>query len=406
MNVLVIGLNYAPEPIGIGPYTAGMAASLAEAGHQVTVICAKPYYPEWKVAARHRGWRPGSTRESGVRVIRLPIYVPRRPDGPRRVLHHLSFAALAGPAVIVEACRARPDVVIGIAPSLLSTVVARVAARLLRARLWLHVQDFEVGAALATGLLASKGPLARLAAAFERWSLRADRISTISPQMCDGLARRGVAAQRIVEFRNWAAIDEVRPLAAPSAFRSEWRIDRPYVAVYSGTLANKQGLELVIAAARALRHRRDLGFVICGEGPRREALVAAAAGLDNVWFQPLQPRERLSELLGLASVHLLPQIAGAADLLLPSKLTNMLASGRPIVAAAASGTGLAREVEGCGLVVPPGDAAGFAQAILRLIDDPALRARLGADARSRAEKRWSRTQILSRFERQLSELAA
>jgi colanic acid biosynthesis glycosyl transferase WcaI len=405
MNVLVIGLNYAPEPVGIGPYTEGMAAALAEAGHAVTVLCANPYYPGWSVSPAYRGWRKRRSFESGVRIVRLPIYVPLQPDGPRRLLHHLSFAAALCPAVLAEACRQRPDVVIGIAPSLLSTVVARTAARLLGARLWLHVQDFEVGAAFATGLLSSKGALSRLALAFERWSLRADRVSTISPQMCAGLAQRGVSSDRIVEFRNWAFAD-VRVPAAACSYREEWHIERPHVAIYAGTLANKQGIELVIAAARRLQHRGDLAFVICGEGPRREALMAAAAGLDNVWFQPLQPRERLSELLSMATLHLLPQIAGAADLLLPSKLTNMLASGRPIVAAAAPGTGLAGEIDGCGLVVSPGDAESFAEAIETLIDDPSLRAALGRAARARAEERWSRTPILARFERQLRELAA
>lgn len=207
------------------------------------------------------------------------------------------------------------------------------------------------------------------------------------------------------EFRNWASVD-LRVPATPCGYRQEWRIERPHVAIYAGTLANKQGIELVIAAARLLQHRRDLAFVICGEGPRRDALMAAAAGLGNVWFRPLQPRARLSELLGFASLHLLPQIAGAADLLLPSKLTNMLASGRPIVAAAAPGTGLAREIDGCGLVVPPGDPASFAEAIETLIDDAASRIQLGHAARARAEERWSRTPILARFERQLCELAA
>jgi len=106
----------------------------------------------------------------------------------------------------------------------------------------------------------------------------------------------------------------------------------------------------------------------------------------------------LPELLALADVHLLPQIAGAADLVLPSKLTNMLASGRAVVATAALGTGLADEVEGCGVVTPPGDALAFADAITRLIDDHTMRTRLGATARVRAEERWSRNAILKRFE--------
>lgn len=401
MNILIVGLNYAPEPVGIGPYTAGMAVALAEAGHAVTVICAQPYYPRWQVEPGHEGCHV----EQDVRVIRLPIYVPARPSGARRLLHHLSFALRALPAAMTEAMGDRPDVVVAVAPSLVSSVVARMVARLFGAPLWLHLQDFEVDAAFATGLLAQHGLLARAARAFEAWALRADRISTISPQMRARLLGKGLPAGKVVEFRNWAAFDAA-PAGTPSRYRAEWEIERPHIALYSGAIANKQGLELVLAAARRLRHRTDLMFVICGEGPLRERLMAAAAGLDNVQFRPLQPRERLPELLGLATLHLLPQIAGAADLLLPSKLTNMLASGRPVVAAAAAGTGLADEVEGCGLVVPPGDCNAFAQAVARLLDEPRLRGALGLRARQRAEERWSGPRILGRFARQLQELAA
>jgi colanic acid biosynthesis glycosyl transferase WcaI len=406
VNVLILGLNYAPEPVGIGPYTTGMAEALVGAGHRVSVVCAKPYYPYWHVEPAFRGPRARRGVEGGARVIRLPIYVPREPSGARRLAHHASFALRAFPALLAEARRQRPDVVIAIAPSLLSAAIARAVARLLGAKLWLHVQDFEVDAAFATGLLRDGGLLSRAARRFEQWSLKADRVSTISPQMCARLARRGVAAAKIVEFRNWATLDGIVPSAGGSGYRQDWGIDRPHVAVYSGAIGNKQGIELIVEAARQLQHRHDLTFVICGDGPHRDRLADLAAGLDNIQLRPLQPAERLGELLALASVHLLPQIAGAADLLLPSKLTNMLASGRPVVTTALADTGIAREVEGCGLVVEPGDAASFARAITRLLDEPALCAAMGANAARRAQERWSRGQILHRFERQLSELAA
>jgi len=406
VKVLVLGINYAPEPVGIGPYTAGTAIDLAGAGHAVTVVCAKPYYPSWRTDPAFAGRGAVRSVEEGVSVVRVPIYVPRIPGGRRRLLHHLSFALAALPRFIAEAWRTRPDVVFAVAPSLLAVFVARLGAWLSGARLWLHIQDFEVEAAFATGLLAGRPWLRRLAHGFERRALRADRVSAISPQMCAGLVRRGVLPASVVEFRNWAELDAIRPLRRPSRYRLEWAVEQPHVAVYSGNIANKQGIEVVVEAARLLRHRRDLAFVVCGEGPQRERLVAASAGLDNIQFRPLQPRERLEELLGMASIHLLPQLAGAADLVLPSKLTNMLASGRPVVAIAHPGTGLAREVEGCGLVVPPGDAAAFATAIESLIDDAALRERLGRQGRLRAEARWDRRHIATDFQRRLSELAA
>jgi colanic acid biosynthesis glycosyl transferase WcaI len=404
MNILIVGLNYSPEPVGIGPYTAGMARWLVEAGHSVTVVCGKPYYPAWKVDPAYAGGGIKRSVEDGVSVIRLPIYVPSNPNGRRRLLHHASFAARALPVVLAEGRKQRPDVVIGIAPSLVSLTAARAAARAYKAKLWIHVQDFEVEAAFATGLLSSNGRLAKPALAFEEWSLDADRISTISPQMCAKLIERGIAPEKVVEFRNWASIDLVRPLDRPSVLRKEWGIERPFVALYSGNIANKQGIEIVIDAARLLKERQDLQFVVCGEGANRARLEAQAADLDNVRFFDLQPMARLSELLGLATVHLLPQIAGAADLVLPSKLTNMLASGRPVLATAEARTGLADEVEGSGIVTPPADTRKFVTSLCRLLEDEALRTELGYRARKRAEERWSRDAILSRFSDTLSQL--
>jgi colanic acid biosynthesis glycosyl transferase WcaI len=104
----------------------------------------------------------------------------------------------------------------------------------------------------------------------------------------------------------------------------------------------------------------------------------------------------MGAMLAMADLHLLPQIAGAADLVLPSKLTNMLASARPVVATTEPGTGLYAEVEGCGALSPPGEAAALAASIVRLADDPVLRAKLGAEARRRAEERWSKDAIIAR----------
>lgn len=406
LKLLFLGINYAPEKVGIAVYSAGMLADAAARGHRVRAVVAKPYYPEWHTPSGYRGggWR--RTHEADVDLTRCPIYVPRRPTGVKRILHHLSFAASALPPMLAAALARRPDVVMTTAPSLIGALAAWLAAALVRRPSWLHVQDFELEAAFATGLLDDRGLASRIAFGFQRFMLRRfDRVSSIGPEMCAKLATAGVDPSRIVEFRNWAD-DRVRPMDGPSPYRAEWAIEAPYVALYSGNIANKQGIEIVLEAAAALAHRRDLIFVICGNGANRERLEREAANLANVRFHDLQPTERLSELLSMATVHLLPQRADAADLVLPSKLTNMLGSGRPVVATANPGTGLAREVEGCGLIVPPGDAAAFAGAIDRLIDDRELCRQFGRTARSRAEAVWSRSAILNRFDQQLRRLAS
>jgi colanic acid biosynthesis glycosyl transferase WcaI len=396
MRLLFLGLNHAPEEIGIGPYSAGLLQTWVAAGNEADAVVAQPYYPQWRVFDGYRGGWSRSI-EHGVRLVRCPLYVPRRPTGVRRILHHLSFAASSLGPMLWRAWRRRPELVMTVAPSLIATPVALLAARLVGARTWLHVQDFELEAAQATGLVGGGLP-SRMAARFERWVLGGfDRVSTISPQMCARLLAKGVPAERVVELRNWAEIDAIQPLEGPSPYRAEWAITAPHVAIYSGNIANKQGIEIVIEAARLLASRTDLAFVICGEGPNRANLERLAADLPIVQLRDLQPRARLDDLLGLASVHLLPQLADAADLVLPSKMANMLASGRPVVATAAPGTGVADEIAGCGIAVAAGDAHAFAAAIATLIDNPSRRANLGKAARARAEQHWSRGAILAHF---------
>ena len=404
LKVLVVSMNYAPEMIAIGLYSTDLAEHLSRRGIKVDVIAAKPYYPEWRPFQGWRGpfWR-SRTGDGGERIVHCPLYVPRNPRGGRRILHYLSFTLSALPVLVWRSLVDRPDIVFAVAPSLMAARAARICARLCGARTWLHVQDFEVEAAIATGLL-KRNRLARLALAFERRVLRSfDRVSTISHPMRDRLIAKGIAPGRTYELRNWAHADIVRPSADPAALRAQFGITTPHVVLYSGNLANKQGLELIPEIADHLAHRSDITFVICGEGPMKKVLESRIDGMGNVQMFPLIPLAQLGDLLGMADVHLLPQIAGAADLVLPSKLTNMLASGRPVLATAALGTALAHEVLGAGVLTPPGDAKAAAEALEALIDDPEKRRVLGEEARLRANERWNRDQILrqltSEFER-------
>jgi colanic acid biosynthesis glycosyl transferase WcaI len=342
-----------------------------------------------------RWWN--SERRNNLTVHRVPHYVPGNPTGPARLLHQTSFALAAAPQMLASALAWRPGRIIAIAPSLLAAPLGLLAARLSGGSAWLHMQDLELETALATGLLAKRSWVRVLAGVESRIIRRFDGVSTISPAMGRRLVEKGVAPEQVTIHRNWADLSGVKPLAGPSAYREKWKISTPHVALYSGALGRKQGLDLIISAARRLASRNDLTFVICGNGPYRAELEAMVDGLNNIRFFDLQPREHLGQLLGLGSMHLLPQIGAAADLVLPSKLTNMLASGRPIIATTEPGTGLYAEITDCGLAVPPGDVAAFAGAIEQLCESPALGRQLGAAARKRAETHWRRETILARF---------
>lgn len=404
MRILIYGINFWPELVGVGKYTGEMAEWLAARGHEVRVVTTAPYYPEWRVSQEYGAGRYEVEQWQGVSVFRCPLWVPTVPTGLKRILHLASFALSSFPIMLWQAYW-RPTAVLVVEPSLLCAPAALFVARLSDGLAWLHIQDFEVDAAFEMGLLPS-GLISRVAYALERIVLRRfDQISTISASMLARLKKK--RAVRGVFFPNWVDIAAIFPLPAASPMRRELDIrEDAVVALYSGNLANKQGLELLVEAARLLEANAGVFFVICGEGPSKPQLKALAAGLGNIMFLPLQPAEKLNDLLNVADIHLLPQRADAADLVMPSKLTAMLASGRPVVATAAAGTEIANVTMSCGLLVKPGDAVGFSAAIAQLANRLDLRREFGAAARKYAVKNLGRDAVLADFERELRHCVA
>ncbi|WP_313462786.1 glycosyltransferase WbuB [Achromobacter sp.] len=402
MKILIYGINYAPELTGIGKYSAELAEWLAAQGHDVDVVTAPPYYPQWQV---HDGYRAGRYRKeerAGVTVRRAPLWVPARPGGLKRLIHLASFAVSSLPSLLRAAAR-RPDLILVVEPALFCAPAAWLTARLCGARAWLHIQDYEVDAAFELGLL--KG--ARLRALVKRaesWLMRRfDRVSTISHRMLDLAVAKGVAPERAVLLPNWIDVNAISPRADGGDYRAELGIPaNAIVALYSGNMGGKQGLQTLADVARQLADDARLWFVFCGQGPERAPLQARCEGLPRVVFLDLQPAARLGALLNTADIHLLPQRAGAADLVMPSKLTGMLASGRPVVCGAAAGTELATVVAHCGLLTAPEDADAMAQAIRTLSNDAQTRQALGASARHYALTHLHVDAVLAAAEREFA----
>jgi len=404
MRILLVGINYAPELTGIGKYSSEMAEWLVGAGHEVRVVTAPPYYPEWRVSDGYTAWRYQTEKMRGVSIWRCPVWVPSRPSGLKRLLHLASFALSSLPVLLRQVVW-RADVVIVIEPPLFCAPASWLCARLSGARAWLHVQDFEVDAAFELGILRSRW-LRSVVSALEGWLMRRfDRVSTISPNMARRLVQKGVASEKTVLFMNWVDVESIFPLGRASPMRLELSIPpETVVALYSGNMGEKQGLETVLESAAALASEKRIQFVLCGDGAVRQRLQERYAGLPNVKWLPLQPLERLNDLLNMADIHLLPQRADAEDLVMPSKLTGMLASGRPVVATVNKGTQVAAVLKDCGVVVKPDSIAQFSEAVVRLARDTEERRVLGARARDYALAHWAIENVMREFDARLKEL--
>ncbi len=434
MRILIHGINFSPELTGIGKYSGEMAEWLATQEHEVRVVTAPPYYPQWHVADGFSNWwtkealpiyqkqhanvplqaREDIAKKGSLVAYRCPLWVPHKPTGLKRILHLASFAFFSLPVMLSQIFW-RPDVVWVVEPPLFCAPQAWLVARLSGAKVWLHIQDYEVDAAFDLNLL--KGvTLRRLVAFGERWLMRRfDRVSTISQRMVELAITKGVTSNRVILFPNWVDVETIVPKQLESKdvaanndiydYRAKLSISADsVVALYSGNMGSKQGLEILAQVAALLRNSMNVVFVFCGNGAGRDSLMSDCAHLPNVRFLDLQPLQLLGELLCMADIHLLPQRADAADLVMPSKLTGMLASGRPVIATAHMGTELASVVSSCGLVVPPEQPHHFAEAIKKLASDDALRTQMGRAGRAYAEANLHSDAILSKFELELKAL--
>ncbi len=401
MKILVFGINFYPEFTGIGKYSGELASYLAEKGHEVHVITSPPYYPEWHVKEGYSKWFYKKELWSGTIIFRCPIWVPKKKNGIARLLHLLSFTFSSIPISLYQIFW-NPDFVFAVAPALSSAPIAKMVAVLSNSRSWLHLQDLELDTALGLGMINTKSRLSSLLYSIENGIFKKfDHISTISEAMKLKLVSKGISPGKISLLPNWVDTDLIKPLSISNSRKELGLSEDAFIVLYAGNMGKKQGLEILLEASKILVSQKQILFILSGDGAERSQLEFNAQELPNIVFLPLQPVEKLNELLNLADIHLLIQKENASDLVMPSKLSGILASGKPVIATANQDTEIAKVVDPLGLVIPPEDPELLAKSIILLYNNGDQRIDFGKKGRLWVEKNWSRDLVLEQFNHEL-----
>jgi colanic acid biosynthesis glycosyl transferase WcaI len=400
MKLIINSLNYSPELTGIGKYNGEMCPELVKRGVEVNAIVAPPYYPEWEVHSGYSQWLFKQQMDNGVKVTRCPLYVPKNVTTVKRLVHLCSFAFTSGLALMSKVF-SKPDVIVIVQPTLFCAPIALLVAKVTGAKSIMHVQDYEIDAMFGLGMMGD-GKATKFVKGVESWLMkRFDAISTISYSMIENAKAKGVDENKIIHFPNWSDTEFVTPQTCGNALKAEWGFEpNDKVILYAGNIGNKQGLEIVLEAAKHFASNPELKFVLVGAGTYVETLkqLATEQSLLNVYFKPLQPWEKVPQMLALASIHLVVQKKGAADAVLPSKLTNILSAGGHALVTAEQHTELGKIADnhpGIFTCVEPENTEAFIGGINQLLEQNAVSHNLVA--REFAEQYLAKDKILDQF---------
>ena len=398
-KITFIGLNYAPEDTAIGLYSTQMVEALSDAGAQVDVITAFPYYPQWKIATDYKDKKSFVIEKQGnITVYRFKQYVPEQPTFLKRVLHIISFT---GGSLWNLNKSKKSDLVISIIPFTASAWMGSRLSRSMKIPHWIHVQDFEFDAALESGL--SSGGKQKIFKQLFKLETRilnkAQRVSTISHNMIKKLSSKTVTPPYYLP--NWIDENMIDPTTAqPHPYLNS----KKFKLLYSGNVGDKQDWEFFLAFAKALP-QEFYDIIIVGAGAKYR-LLKEQVQLENVHFYDPVPFEDLSDLLCSADAHFLFQKPEVIDTVMPSKLLGMMASGKPslILGNPASEVRTVVEEAVAGVYIDKPDVQKAVKTVEIWRTNTEVAQKSGRDARSFVIHKFAKKSILQEWISELSKL--
>jgi len=401
-RVFVVSELYFPEETSTGYLLTKTAEGIA-AEIPVTAICSQPTYSA-------RGTRaPARERRNGVDIERCAGTTFDKNSLAGRALNAVTISLSLWWRVLMRIRRGDAVIVVTNPPFLPFGVL--VACRLRGARCALLVHDVYPEVLVAAGLSRSSSVVARVARLATQWLYRhSDRVIVLGRDM-ETLAQRKLDGDgsKIVVIPNWADAEEIVPTPkATNPLLGELALSGSFVVQYAGNMGRTHGLETLFAAAQ--RVRGEVRWLFIGSGAKKAWLEKSIAreGMTTMTVLGNRPREDQPVFLAACDVAVISFVPGMAGVSVPSRMYNIMAAGKPIIAVADEESELARVVseERIGWVIRPGDVDGLVALLDRIAGEPDLLREYGARARAVASTKYARPVAIERYLRLMRELLA
>lgn len=363
MHILFVSDNFPPEMGAGAARTFEHAKRWVALGHQVTVLCAVPNFPEGRLFKGYKNRFQSETMQ-GITVERVWTYMAPNAGFFRRTLDQASFMLSA---IARAFFLPRPDVVVATSPHLLQSVSGYVISLVKRRPFVFELRDLWPDSIVAVGAM-RESLLIRLLRKLEYFMYRrADKIVSVTQSFKHVLTSNGIPPERIAVVPNGTDLEMYEPGERPRDLEKRYGFDGKFVAAYVGTVGMAHGLVTLLDAAERLRERDDIRFMIVGAGATKDELVAIARSrqLTNVVFTGAVPKCEVAPHWRLSDVALvLLRDLPLFEQVIPSKMFEAMGVGRPIILGVRGESRQILQASGAGVAIPPENAAELAGAIL------------------------------------------
>jgi glycosyltransferase involved in cell wall biosynthesis len=391
--------HYFPPEIGAPQARLSeMGKAWVEAGARVTVLTGFPSHPTGVVPEGYRGrWLMEEERD-GMRVVRTAVYATPNRGTLKKTLGHLAFMTssfLQGIGTIGS-----PDVFLVSSPTFFSVFTAWALSRVKRRPYVFDVRDLWPGIFVELGVLRNRRVIKTLEFLELALYRAAARVVTVTEGFTDNIAARGIPREKIATITNGVDMSAHVPGPRDNAVRRELGLGDRFTVLYIGAHGISHALHRVVEAAEALRDRRDVVFLLVGEGAEKAKITVLRREkrLENLVLLPGQPRERVADFYRAADACLVPlRDVPLFDTFIPSKMFEIMGCARPIVGSVSGEARRILERSGAALLTEPENAAGIAAAVEELAADRDRAEEMGRRGRVFAGEHFDRNRLAARY---------
>jgi colanic acid biosynthesis glycosyl transferase WcaI len=405
MKILILSLVFPPDNVSTAHVVGGFAFGFRRQGHEVVVLTSTPHYHGDAVDA----WRKGVVPVFGSLIVKSSVdgvtaYHIRMPGKSNPVFVRLvswiwyQLASTALGLKVSNGC----DVILATPPPPLTVALAAWLMGAMRGVPFVYnVQEVYPDVAVTLGALRRPSVIAFFRRLERVVYAKAAALTVISRGMEASLLGKGVPASKVVRIPNFVDPDELPIRPRDNAFARLHGLAGRFVVSYAGNMGLPQGLASVLDAARLLKDKPDVLFLMVGDGAALPALRAQADRdrLDNVGFLPYQPYATVPDIYASSDICLVPQAAGTGHQGLPSKIYRVLACGRPVIGICEPDSEVVTLIaeSGSGVTVPPNDGRALADAVAEAFAERASWTTRGERGRAFVQQHYSAARIVAQY---------